>query len=253
MADEVLSTQVKRSNVIPITSLSDLGTVVGEIQNQLGLLIAKLDDDVRPEFKALMEGYVKKANEAESLKVSLEDISSKHNSIKAEILQIRETNRSLVQELQVAREALKNLESQLNSLQVSYSKSEDEYRIKIKQLNTQILEYEGEINELTQMNEKIRNDSEEKRQELLDQNFNLRQNEQELISQRDSLKRQVDEFQFLLKEGQEQLELKTKEAEYKDALLNQLIKQTTEDKARAHTRDKDKKSDGFFGFFNRKG
>lgn len=242
MVDEVLITQVnqseakvsQRKNVIPITSLSDLGTVVGEIQNQLGLLIAKLEDEVSPEFRALMEGYVKKANESEELKVNVEDISSKYEGIKAEISQIRETNRNLVQELQLAREALKNLELQLSALQATYSKSEDEYRIQIKQLNSQIIEYEEVNQKLEERISEFLEGHQKQRQELLDQNFRLRQSEQELISQRDSLKRQVDEFQIILNEKQDQIELKTKEAEYKDALLNQLIKQTTESKAKEH-------------------
>ena len=60
MPDESISptiskTDVKlsmRKNVIPITSISDLGTIVGDIQNQLSLLIGKLESDVSPEFKA---------------------------------------------------------------------------------------------------------------------------------------------------------------------------------------------------------
>ena len=78
------------------------------------------------------------------------------------------------------------------------------------------------------------------REEQLDLNFKLRQNEQELTNQRDNLRKQVEEFEILLTEQKEQLELKTKEAEYKDALLNQLIKQATTDKLRVQEPDEQK-------------
>ena len=77
----------KNKNVVPI---------VGDVQNQLTLLMRKLEEDVSPEFKALMEGYVNKANEAEELKVKLENIGLTHESLNVEIEKIRETNRNLV-------------------------------------------------------------------------------------------------------------------------------------------------------------
>ena len=157
MADEVLSssfnktekTEIKlstRKNVIPITSITDLGTIVGDIQNQLTLLLEKLNDEVSPEFKALMEGYVNKANESEELKINSESIKSKHEGLKTEIKQVRETNRNLINELQSSREILKNLESQLNNLQMVSAKTEEEYKNKIKILNSQVIEYENKIN-----------------------------------------------------------------------------------------------------------
>lgn len=263
MPEEIVSTPLTKSdvkislkkNVIPITSLSDLGTVVGDIQNQITLLIEKLNNDVSPEFKALMEGYVNKANESESIKVNLEDITSRCEALKIEIANVRETNRNLVHELQSARETLRNLESQLNNYQTSSKKNEEEYRNKIKTLKVQNEEYENKIKEMETKLATVTDTHEKLRQELLDQNFEYKQAEQELISERDSLRKQLDEFEILLKEQSEQLGLRIKEIEYKDALLNQLVKQATTEKLKmtAHEEDNVKsevpKKKGFLSFW----
>src|SRR3989338_1606288 len=131
-----------KKNVIPITSLSDLGTVVGDIHNQICELIEKLDNDVSPEFKALMEGYVNKANETEGLKVNLENASSGYEELKGEISKLRETNRNLIHELQNTRETLRNLENELNNFQDIAKRNEDDYKDKIKNLTKQNLDYE---------------------------------------------------------------------------------------------------------------
>ena len=236
--DEVISSpltkaEIKpavRKNVIPITSISDLGSIVAEIQNQLGSLITKLDNDVSPEFKALMEGYVNKANETEGLKVNLENTSSKHEELKGEISKLRETNRNLIQELQNTRETLRNLENELNNFQDIAKRDENDYKDKIKNLMKQNLEYETKVKTLEAKITELKENQESIKQEYADQNFKYRQNEQELIIERENFKKQIAEFEVLLVEQKEQIEFKTKEAEYKDALLNQLIKKTTTDR-----------------------
>lgn len=249
MTDEAASlssnkTDIKlppRKNVIPITSISDLGTLVNEIQNQLNMLTDKMESNTSPEFKALMEGYVKKANEVEDLKVHIENYKSQYEELKSEILKIRETNRNLINELQNARETLKNLERELNALQITSNKNEEEYKIKIENLNAEIKKNGNKIKELEDEIIKakeemeadtvhIMSENERLKEENQEQNFSFRQIELELTSERDSLKKQVKEFEVLLKEQHEQIELKTKEAEYKEALLNQLIKQGTIEK-----------------------
>ena len=255
-----------KKNVIPITSLSDLGTVVGDIHNQICELVEKLDSDVRPEFKALMEGYVRKANETEELRVNLDNISLKHEEQKTEIIKIRETNRNLIHELQSARDILKKLENDLTTFQSISKKTEEEHKEKIRLLteeNVQLLnelnlsdeekntiqgEVEGKYSELSTANEKLR-------QELLDQKFKYHQSEQELIIERDNLKKQMEEMDTVLKDHIEKLELKSKEADYKDALLNQFIKQTTTDKFKEkeftslnNTQDKTQKKKKFWPF-----
>ncbi len=228
-----------RSNVVSITSISDLGNVVGDIQNQLALLINKLNSDVSPEFKALMEGYVNKANESEELKVNLENIKSSHEELKVEVSKVRETNRNLIQELQIAREILSKLEQELNTHQELSSKSEEEYKGKIKLLIEQAEKNKSIIKILEEEESSFNDEREKLRQELLDQNFAFHQREQELTINMENFKKQADEYEALLKEQSEKLELRTKEAQYKDALLNQLIKKATAEKLKIQEFDSD--------------
>src|SRR3989338_2972569 len=176
---------LNKSNVIPITSISDLGTIVGDVQNQLTLLINKLNSEVSPEFKALMEGFINKANETESVKVRLEDTATSYDEVKAEVAKVRETNRTLI-----------------NELQTTLGKFEEEKAIQASE-------------------------QEKLRQETLDQKYNFHQKEQQLTIEKDNLRKQLDEAERLLKEQSETLDLKSKELDYKDVLLNQLIRQTT--------------------------
>lgn len=221
-----------RNNVIPITSISDLGNIVGDIQNQLTLLLNKLNSDVSPEFKALMEGYINKANESEETKVNLETIKSSHEELKTEITKVRETNRTLIQELQVAREILKKLEQELNLQHEVSKKTEESFKEKVNKLSKQNQEFETSAKKLEEEKANFNTEQEKLRQELLDQSFTFHQKEQELTIRVDNYKKQVEEHDLLLKEQSEKLELKTKEAEYKDALLNQLIKKATTEKLR---------------------
>ncbi|MBI2996370.1 MAG: hypothetical protein HYY52_06660 [Candidatus Melainabacteria bacterium] len=237
MAKEIntLVTDLKpasRKNVIPITSLTDLGSAISEIQNQLSILIGKSEDDVSPEFKALMEGYINKANESEEIKAKLENIASLKEELKVEISRVRETNRNLINELQSARETLKNLESEFNNFQLTSKKTEQEYKDKLKIVKHQNEELENKIKGMTEEHDGIRQEYENFRKESLDQNYKFRELEQELKIQNDNMQKQLEEYEMLLGEQKEALEFKTKEIEYKDALLNQLVKQVTNEKLR---------------------
>ena len=221
-----------KSNVIPITSISDLGTIVGDVQNQLTLLINKLNSEVSPEFKALMEGFINKANETESVKVRLEDTATSYDEVKAEVAKVRETNRTLINELQNAREILKKLETELNTFQNTAKKTEEDYKDKVKNLTKQIQEFETTLGKFEEEKAIQASEQEKLRQETLDQKYNFHQKEQQLTIEKDNLRKQLDEAERLLKEQSETLDLKSKELDYKDVLLNQLIRQTTSDKLR---------------------
>ena len=236
--DETTTTQLtksdikppQRKNVISLTSISDLGSVVNEIQQQLSILIAKLDNDTSPEFKALMEGYVNKANKNEELKVNLDDVSLKYETLKGEIDQLRETNRTLIQELQNTRDLLRKIELEFNSYQELVKRTEDDYKNKIKELTKQSIEQQDKAQALEIKIGELKENQEKAREEYSQETFNYRKNEQELIIEKENLTKQLEEYEVLLNEQREQLDFKTKEAEYKDALLNQLIKKTTSDK-----------------------
>lgn len=234
MHDEITSTTSKKDSkfssrnnkVIPITSIADLGAVVAEMQNQLNLLISKSNSGIGPEFKALMEAFVTKANEAEKLKTSLENIGPSNGQLKAEVAKFRETNRNLIKELEETREVLDKLEHELNTYETSSQKTEEEYKEKIKKLTKQNDDYENKISELEDEALMLKMEKEKFRQEFLDKNFNSHKKTQELVIQRDQFVKQLEEVESLLVEQTEKLELKSKEVEYLDTLLNQLLKQS---------------------------
>lgn len=242
------SKPMAKKNLMQLTSHVEPETTMSLIQDQLNTLIEKLTDNVSPEFKALMESYVNKANEIEELKVNLENMRSHNEEVKLEILKVRETNRNLIHELQNAREALKNLEHELSSLSVNFNKGDEEYKNKIQVLTSKLQESERKTQDLEEDNREVKREMEKSvsnfmqeneklKQEHHDQNFKFRQNELELITERDNFKKHLNEIEMLLKEQNEQFELKTKEIEYKDALINQLIKRGAVDKLSMNSPD----------------
>lgn len=206
------------------------GYLVDDIQNQLILLMRKLEGEVSPEFKALMEGYVNKANEAEELKVKLENISSTQEGMVEEIEKIRETNRNLIHELNSGRDVIRDLEFQLSNLQVAVKKSEEEYKEKIDSLKEENKEYKEKTKKSDEEKAIIKEENERMKMEVSSQNFEFRQKEREMAGEIESLNKQLDEQEVIILEQREQVDFKTKEIEYKEALLNQLIKQTTNEK-----------------------
>ena len=255
-----------KKSLNPLTSILELEDAISVMQNQMNTLLEKVTDNVSPEFKALMESYIKKANEAEELKVNLENMRLHHEELKSEIFKVRETNRNLVHELQNAREALKNLEHEFRSLSVNFNKDEEEYKNKIQVLTAKLQEFEKKLQSSEEENKEVKKETEKTisnlileneklKQENHDQSFNFRQQELELITQKDNLKKELDELMGLLREQNEQSELKTKEIEYKDALINQFIKRGVADKLTMNSSDSpdkqnDKKHKKRAGFFN---
>ena len=255
-----------KKSLNPLTSILELEDAISVMQNQMNTLLEKATDNVSPEFKALMESYIKKANEAEELNVNLENMRLHHEELKSEIFKVRETNRNLVHELQNAREALKNLEHEFRSLSVNFNKDEEEYKNKIQVLAGKLQEFEKKLQSTEEENKEVKKETEKTisnliqeneklKQENHDQSFNFRQQELELITQKDNLKKELDELMGLLREQNEQSELKTKEIEYKDALINQFIKRGVADKLTMNSSDSsdkqnDKKHKKRAGFFN---
>lgn len=221
---------------------SDLKSVINDLSSQIVMLSRKLEcEDVTPEFKALMDGYIKKANESEELKVKLENLTYSCEIVKADLIQLRDLNRNLSGELQLAREAIRNFETQINMLQMANDEREKLHKEKVKEITKKSQDYEDKISELEQNKSEIKNQTEKRiveliktqenlKQEISDMDFDFRQRERDLINEIDNLNKQVKEFERLNREQQEKIELKTKEAEYKATLLNQMAKNMSKDK-----------------------
>lgn len=226
---------------LPVTNQNgDLVHQIKDLKNQVKHLVERQGKEVGPEFKALMEGYVSKANESESLKVKYEHIQNYQEELKEEIKDLRDDNRRMGSDLDASREALKVSESELHETNNKLEKLQREFndttealrdekaRLKAKlddsveeRLATE-KELEGKISKLVESQNKSRD-------EALEDHSKFKKVEQELQVQNEKLTRELRDAENLAKELREQVELRTREIEYKDALLSQLVRETAKD------------------------
>lgn len=228
-------------NIIPFQKKNDdLSAMISDLQEQLSLLNKKLDgNDATPEFKALMEGYIKKANESEEVKARLQSINDSYDLLKSDLVQLRELNRNLTQELNESREKMRDLEYQINSLETGSLQLENNQKEKYREAQKKIQTFEEKMFDLEKEKNTLKNQYEKRimeliksqeslKQELSDMDFDFRQRERELIAEIDDLNTRTKDYENILKEQEEKLSFKTKEAEYKASLLDQMAKQASD-------------------------
>lgn len=209
----------------------DLSKQLSLIQKQVSAIVERQSSGVSAEFSALMDGYVNKANESQTFKVKYEHLETVHEELKLEVKTLREENRKYKSEMEASREALRLSEADLQRLK--------------KDLDTNKLQYDEQISTLIEEREKLKarlkqlNDEKEKsvqeytdlKAELLEHKYKAKQYDQEKQVEIESHKRSIREANKMIEELKEKLDLRTREVEYKDALLNQLIKQVSVDDA----------------------
>ncbi len=209
----------------------DLSKQLSVIQKQVTAIVEKQSSGVSAEFSALMDGYVNKANESQTYKVKYEHLETVHEDLKLEVKTLRDENRKFKSEMDASREALRLSESDLQRLK--------------KDLDTNKMQYDEQVSALVEEREKLKtrlkqlNDEKEKsvqeytdlKAELLEHKYKAKQYDQEKQVEIESHKRSNREANKMIEELKEKLDLRTREVEYKDALLNQLIKQVSVDDA----------------------
>ncbi len=209
----------------------DLSKQLSVIQKQVSAIVERQSSGVSPEFSALMDGYVNKANESQTYKVKYEHLETVHEDMKLEVRTLRDENRKFKSEMDASREALRLSEADLQRLK--------------KDLDTNKLQYDEQLSSLVDEREKLKarlkqlNDEKEKsvqeysdlKAELLEYKYKAKQHDQEKQVEIESHKRSIREANKMIDELKEKLDLRTREVEYKDALLNQLIKQVSVDDA----------------------
>lgn len=210
---------------------ADFTNKIDLIQKQISSIVERQNTGVSPEFSALMDGYVNKANESQTYRVKYEHLEAVHEELKLEAKTLREENRKLKSDSDASREALRLSEADLQRLK--------------KDLETNKLHYDEQVSALVEEREKLKarvkqlNDEKEKaaqeyndlKAELLEHKYKTKQLDQEKQVEIETHKRTVKEAQKNIDELKEKLDLRTREVEYKDALLNQLIKQVSADDA----------------------
>lgn len=198
-----------------------------ELQEALAELLEKQSHGVSPEFSALMDGYVNKANESEAVKVRFAHIENMNNELKEEARNLKELNRQLHSDLEAAREASRLAESDLHKSKRDFDMFKQQYEDKLNSLTEEKNKLLIRSKELSDIRESNLKEINSLKAEMLEIKHLLKQSEQERMVQEESHKRAIRENAMFIQELKEKVDLRTREVEYKDALLNQLIKQAS--------------------------
>ena len=113
-------------------SVSD---ILGDIKSELKVLAEKTDHKVSPEFSALMDGYVSKANESETLRVKYQHVETHFEELKMELKTQKSNSRQLVGDLDSAREALKLTELDLAKSKKEHEQTKKDFQDRVDLMN----------------------------------------------------------------------------------------------------------------------
>jgi chromosome segregation ATPase len=209
---------------------SDVEMKLSKIEKQLRHIAERQSSTVSPEFNALMDGYVNKANESQEFKVKYTHLETVHDELQTEYKKTLEENKKLKQDNEAAREALRMSEADLQRLRKDLEIAKQRAEEHINNLVQERESLKSKNKQFFEDQEKLQKELNEQKSELLEHRYKTKQLEQEKHVELENQKRLVKEANKLGDELKEKLELRTREVEYKDALLNQLIKQvSTED------------------------
>lgn len=206
---------------------ANVGSKLQKIEEQLNSIVDKQKSGVSAEFNALMDGYVNKANESQEFKVKASHLESLYEELKIEAKTLKEENKKLKADLEATKEALRMSESDIKRFKNEAEHTKINFQDQVTTLNDEKEKFKSKLKEVqTQNDQNIQNYNNIK-SELLEQKYRVKQFEQEKQVEEETSKRTQRESSKLVEELKEKLELRTREVEYKDALLNQLIKQVS--------------------------
>ncbi len=204
-----------------------LGNRLKRIEEQLLSIYERQKSGVSAEFSALMDGYVNKANESQEFKVKFENIFGQFEELKIEFKTQREENKKLKLDMDAAKEALRSSETELQRNRKDTENNKLRYDEQISDLIQEREKLKTKLKQLMDHQEKSAVDYNDLKAELLEFKYKTKQLEQEKEVEVETAKRSVRESNKIIDELKEKLDLRTREVEYKDALLNQLIKQVS--------------------------
>lgn len=205
-----------------------------KIEKQIGSLVEKQNSGVSAEFNALMDGYVNKANQSQEFKVKYEHLDNLYEDLKIEAKTLKEDNRKLKADTEAAKEALRMSELDLQRSKKESENSRVQFEEQISNLIEERERLKTKVKQLTDRNEKATQEYNDIKSELLEHKYKSKQLEQEKQVELETQKRSFRETNKIIEELKEKLDLRTREVEYKDALLNQLIKQVSADESMAN-------------------
>lgn len=200
-----------------------------KIQNQISSLIDKQNSGVSAEFNALMDGYVNKANQSQEFKVKFEHVENLYEDLKIEAKTLKEENKKLKADADAAKEALRMSELDLQRNRKETDNARNNYEEQVSTLIEERERLKTKVKQLNDRTEKAAQEYNDLKAELLEHKYKAKQLEQEKQVELETQKRSIRETNKIIEELKEKLDLRTREVEYKDALLNQLIKQVSAD------------------------
>ena len=200
---------------------------LSKIEEQLATIVEKQKNGVSAEFNALMDGYVNKANESQEFKVKATHLESQFEELKIEAKTLKEDNKRLKADLEATKEALRMSESDIKRINNEAQHAKNQLQEQIATLHDERDNLKTKLKEVQIQNDQNMQNYNAVKSELLEQKYKIKQFEQEKQVEDETAKRTNRETNKLIDELKEKLELRTREVEYKDALLNQLIKQVS--------------------------
>ncbi len=215
--------------VLAKESSTDFQISLEKIQQELVAIAERQKSGVSAEFNALMDGYVNKANESQTYKAKFDHLDELHEELKLDYKNQREDFKKLKSELEASQEALRMSETDLQRIKREQENLKLSYEEKVSTLVEEKEKFKQKAKELSLEKEKANQDFNNIKSDLLEQKYKAKQLEQEMQVEVESSKRNTRETNKIIDELKEKLDLRTREVEYKDALLNQLIKQVSVD------------------------
>ena len=214
-----------------------LGDILGDIKSDLKVLAEKSDQKVSPEFTALMDGYVSKANESETLRVKYQHVENHFEELKMELKSQKTSGRQLGADLDSAREALKLSELDLSKAKKELEQAKKDFQDKIDLMNSEKDTLTRKIKELNSWKDNTENLCGEMKNEIIEYKHSIKQLQQENQIEKQTAERTLRESNRIVQELKEQLELREREASYKNALIEQLVRQTANGSGAASIND----------------
>ncbi len=203
-------------------------SLLGDIKSELKVLAEKQEHKVSPEFSALMDGYVIKANESETLRVKYQHVENHYEELKLELKTQKAQNRQLGSDLDSVREALKLSELELSKFKRDFDHTKQDFQDKSDSLQNEKEALLRKIKDLMTWKETTEQLCNDMKAELVEYNHKIKQLQQENLIEKQTAERSLREDQKIIQELKEQLELREREASYKNALIEQLVRQTAQ-------------------------
>jgi hypothetical protein len=203
-------------------------SLLGDIKSELKVLAEKQEHKVSPEFSALMDGYVIKANESETLRVKYQHVENHYEELKLELKTQKAQNRQLGSDLDSVREALKLSELELSKFKRDFDHTRQDFQDKSDSLQNEKEALLRKIKDLMTWKETTEQLCNDMKAELVEYNHKVKQLQQENLIEKQTAERSLREGQKIIQELKEQLELREREASYKNALIEQLVRQTAQ-------------------------